>query len=388
MGEEGGARRGHEQSLQERLQRTWPLGIRLVKPEYRCVQLPAQLDLPPHTVEVGDLSRHHPRWEVREEAAITVESLDPDEPEMEWVLVVADMPMSLHRPAVEHKGVVIQQGIAVGAWEVLPGDLPARASVHLGLPVGREPDDDAPAVDFAGASVCQAGRGQLSEPSVAPPGLVDVQMPAVMLPGGTAMGAPRGSAPHEEDLMALERRIVPGAGHLLAQGSADPDGRGSDARPVLHPAEGVRQIDLVRLRVCEGAVGQGCHAWFEGCVEPPLACGTRDVEPLIFQGGPQEVCLRGAARGLCGHDHRPPQPPAVQLALAHDDSTRLAQAVTLFLRQQRLTHRAHVVACQGLSFPARLSQATGRGSSSQGGNHSAVRKSRRRKWRPALGWLQ
>ena len=62
--------------------------------------------------------------------------------------------------------------------------------------------------------------------------------------------------------MDLEGRVVPGPGTLLKQGIADGDGRGIDDVPVLHPAEGPRQIDLLCPCVGEGSVGQGRHARF------------------------------------------------------------------------------------------------------------------------------
>jgi hypothetical protein len=169
-----------------------------------------------------------------------------------------------------------------------------------------------------------------------------------MLTGGTKMVAHRCSATNGEDCMDLERRVVPGPGTRLEQGIADGDGRGIDEVPVLHPTEGPRQIDLLRPCVGEGSVGQGRHELFEWFVEPPIACCACDSGHLTFQIGSQDVCLIGAARGPCGHHHRPHQHPEIQLALALDDSPLLAQAVHLLLRQQRLKHRAYIIPCHGL----------------------------------------
>jgi hypothetical protein len=64
----GGDGRSHERGMQERLHRTWPLGVDLVQAVYRLVQLDAEFDLPAHPVQVGDLPRAEPWWEIREGA--------------------------------------------------------------------------------------------------------------------------------------------------------------------------------------------------------------------------------------------------------------------------------------------------------------------------------
>jgi hypothetical protein len=86
----------------------------------------------------------------------------------------------------------------------------------------------------------QAGIGQVGEQPAAPPGLSDGQMPTIMLPGGAAMVAHWGTAADGEDLMHLNRRLVPGPGKLLTQGVADPDRRGIDDVPVWHAIQRTR----------------------------------------------------------------------------------------------------------------------------------------------------
>jgi hypothetical protein len=129
----------------------------------RCVQLPAQFDLPTHAVEVGHLSRTDPRGKVREEEAVALRRLHTHEPEMERVRVAADLHISIDSLAGERQCVGVQQGIAGGAGEQLPGDLSTRHRVPLGLPVVLELDDDAHALGCAGSQACQARLGQVGE---------------------------------------------------------------------------------------------------------------------------------------------------------------------------------------------------------------------------------
>ena len=112
--------------------------------------------------------------------------------------------------------------------------------------------------------------------SLSLPGLVDRQMLAGMLTGGTTMVAHRCAATHGEDCRDLERRVVPGPGTLLDPGIADGDGCGIDDVPVLHPTDRSGQIDLWCPCVGEGAVGQGRHELFEWFVEPLIECCVRD----------------------------------------------------------------------------------------------------------------
>jgi hypothetical protein len=185
--------------------------------------------------------------------------------------------------------------------------------------------------------------------------------------------------------MHLKRRIVAGPRELPKKRVTDLDGRGVDDVPILHPAEGAWQIDLLDARIGQRPLGQGLHELFERLVEPPIERRARDAWHLGLQVGAQDVCLIGTARRPRRDDHRPHQHPDLQLALPLDHATLLTQAYNLLLREQLLKHRAYVVACHGLSPPGRLSQVSGRGVSAQGVDHSAVRKSRRLKWRSALG---
>ena len=234
MGEEGRDNGGDERGMQERLHRAGALGVDLVQAMDRFVQLDAQFHLPADPVEVGHLPRTEAGWQIREEKAIALRRVDPDQAEMERI--PGPRPAHRHRwPGRRAQDLLVQQDIEVGAGEKLLRDLPAGDIVHLGLPIVLEADDKTHPMGVTGPQPGQAGIRQVSEQAVAPPGLVDLQMPAIMLSGRAEMVAHRGPAADGEDFMDLERRIVASPGELVPQGIAHADRRGIDDVPVLDP---------------------------------------------------------------------------------------------------------------------------------------------------------
>ena len=141
---------------------------------------------------------------------------------------------------------------------------------------------------------------------------------------------------------------MPRTAKLIDECVADSDRGRINNVPILHPTEGSRQINLLRLSIRQGALRQRCHTPFQGRVEPPIERRARDSWHLKLQVGPQDVGLIGAAQCPRRDDHRPDQHPEVQ-PLPLDDPTPLAQVVHLVLRQHWLKHDAHVVACHRLS---------------------------------------
>jgi hypothetical protein len=217
------------------------------------------------------------------EAALTFRGLDADEAQLHGIIACADMPIGVNGPAVQEKDLVLAEDGEGSPPQALLGDLPARAMVDRGLPVVLEANHAPDPVGFAGPESVEAGRGQLGQQATVPPGLVEGQMPAVMLPGGAEMVAHRGIAADGEDRMPLERRIIPGPRKLLAQGVADRDRRRSDDVPILDPTERFRRIDLLRLGIGAGTVGQGGHEPVERRVAPPRAGGTRHAGDFTLQ---------------------------------------------------------------------------------------------------------
>jgi hypothetical protein len=90
-------------------------------------------------------------------------------------------------------------------------------------------------VGVTGAQSCHTGIGQVDEQAAAPPGCVDLQVPAVMLPGGANMGAYRRPTGDGEDCMPVDGSVLAGPGERRAQGIADADGGGIDEVPILDP---------------------------------------------------------------------------------------------------------------------------------------------------------
>ena len=125
------------------------------------------------------------------------------------VSVNDDMHIGVNSAAIEHQRFGLQEGIKVGTWEELLRHLAPGDIVHLGLPVVFEPDDEAHAVFFAGAESREAGIGEVGKQAAVPPGLVDLQMPAIVLRAGLKMVAYWCPAANGEDFMHFDRRVVP-----------------------------------------------------------------------------------------------------------------------------------------------------------------------------------
>jgi hypothetical protein len=219
--QEGRQGRGQERGVQERLQGTRRLGVDGVEAVHRLVQPDAEFDLPAHPVEVGDLQWAKPWGQVCEAQAVALRGLDADEPEMPRVLRPPQMDVGIHGPAVADEGLRLEEGLEVRAGTELLADLPAGAIIPLGRPVLCQAEDAPDLVGVTGPQTCDTGRGQVGQPAVSPPGRVDRQRPAVMLPGGAAMVPYRGPAAARADLMAVERRLGAGPRKLLAQRVAD-----------------------------------------------------------------------------------------------------------------------------------------------------------------------
>ena len=103
-----------------------------------------------------------------------------------------DMDIGVDGAAIQDQRLVSQQGIEVGPGKERLRDLPARDMVDFRLPVLFQTDDVPHAVGVAGSEALQAGIRQVGQQAVAPPGLIDLQMPAVMLAGRTEMVAAPG----------------------------------------------------------------------------------------------------------------------------------------------------------------------------------------------------
>ena len=261
-------------------------------------------------------------------------------------------------------------------------------SSTLGFQWSLQADDEAHVIGVARPEARETGVGQVREPSVAPPGLVDLQMPAVMLPGGAAVVAHWCPAPDGEDFMDLDRRVVASSGKVVEQGIADRHRRGINDVPILYPAQGAWQVDLLGPGVRQGALRQGRHTLLEGHIEPPIERGARDPWHFTLQVGAQDIRLIGAARRPRRNDHRPHQRPKVQLALPLDHPALLAQTINLLLRQHRLEHGPHVVACHVLSPSDSPVIGAGHGPSRQGLDPSAILQSRRADPRSLGDWLK
>jgi hypothetical protein len=318
VGAAGGDGRGHACRLQERLQRARPLGVDLVQTIPRLVQPDPEFDLPAHTVASGHLQWAEPRRPVREENAGAFRRLDADEPEVQRLRGPADMDIGIQGPAGEAEELRLEEGIKVSAREELLGHLPMCDVVNLGLPVVLQAAHETHLMRVASPATLNTGVAKIGQEPTPPPGLVDGEMPAVMLPRGAAMVAHRRPAAAREHLMALERRLVPGPRTRLAQGVTHRDRRGINEVPILHATERCGQLDLLRSGLGQRARGQGRHTLFERRLKPPIASGTRHVGDCTLQRRPQPIRLIGAAWGP-GRDHHGPH--------AHRDITYLDQGV-------------------------------------------------------------
>jgi len=350
MREEGGEGRGDARGMQARLQGARPFGVARVPAVHRLGQPEAEVHLPAHPVEVGNLPRAKAGREVRQEDTGALRGLDPDEAEKPRVLVTTAMPIGVNSPPVEDKRVVRQEGIDVGPRTKLLRDLSSGARVHLRLPVLCEPNDAAHMRGVAGPQARQAGVGQVGAQAAPLPGRVDRQRPTVMLPGGAAMVAHRRPAPDGEDLMHLDGGVVPSPRKCLTQGVTPRDRRGIDDVPILHATKRTSPIDRLRLSVRQGPLGQGFHELFQGHVAPPLEGGSRHVGHLTLQIRAQDIRLVGSPRCPRRDHHGPHAHPEVQLALSRNDAKRCAEPVKLLLGQHRLEDLPYLITCHGLAL--------------------------------------
>lgn len=334
--QEGSDGRGHEGGIQERLEGTRLLGVDFVEAVHRLVEPDAEFDLPTYAVEVGDLQRAEPGGQVREEKAVALRGLDADKSKVKGLLRPAHMDVGINGPAIQDEDLRRDEGIEVRAGEELLGDLPTGDILYLRFPGVLEAEHEAHIMRFARPETRQTGIAKIGEKATAPPGLVDRQMPAVMLPGRAAMVPHWGTAADGEDCMDVDRRVIASPRNVLDQRIADRHRRGIHDVPVLHPAEGSWPIDLLRPCIRQGTLRQRRHTLFEGRVEPPRERRARDPWHLTLQVGAQDVCLIGAAWRPRRNDHGPHQHSEVQFALSLDHPALLAQAVNLVLRQHRL----------------------------------------------------
>ena len=339
---EGGEARGDARGLQERLQGTGPLGIPRVEAVYGRVHSAAECHLPAPAGEVSDLPRAEPRGQVRETNAVPVRGLDADEPELQRVRVATDRHVGSKDAASAPEDSLREQGIEVGPRAEGLAHLSPGARVDRRLPVVFEADATAHTLGFTRPEACQTRLAEVGQQAVAPPGLSDLELPAVRLAGWTAVVAYRRPAAHGEDVMPRDRRVLPRTGTLLAPGSATPDGRGIAAVPLLHARQRSRPIDRRRPGLGEGAVGQGFHASCAGRIAPPLDGRPRDPGHLTLQGGPPDVGLLGPAWRSRRDDPRSDPPPQVQCAWSLDDATRRPEALALIGGPQRFEHMAYL----------------------------------------------
>ncbi|MGH8070225.1 MAG: hypothetical protein ACRERE_34285, partial [Candidatus Entotheonellia bacterium] len=347
MGRVGEERRAHGSEARgrpERLHRTGARGGDLLQAGHGLVPPEAPFDRPAPTGAVGHRSRADPRRQVRAEEPVAFRRVDPDAAAMPGGFGTTPLPIGVNGPAVAPEERFRQADLAGGPREARLGQLSTRHRVDRGLPVVCEADDNAPPVVMAGPQPGQAGRGEVGEPTAAPPGCVARQMPAIMLPGGADVGAHRCPTADREDLLHVHRGGFPRPGALLAQGVAPRARRRIDAVPVVHATKGTRQLDLRRPRRGQGALGPRRHEPLQGCIKPAIAGGAGDLGPLTRQRRAQDVGLVGSARRPRGNDHRTPPHPEVQLALPRHAITVHAQAVDRLLGQDRLEHCAPVVA--------------------------------------------
>jgi hypothetical protein len=112
--------------------------------------------------------------------------VDPDETEREWALGPADMDVCIDGPAVEDEALLLEQGLEGRTGDELRGHLPACAIVHWGLPVVFSADHEAHLMGFARPEALDTGVTKIGPEPATPPGRIDGERPAVMLPGGTA----------------------------------------------------------------------------------------------------------------------------------------------------------------------------------------------------------
>jgi hypothetical protein len=116
--------------MEERLHRAGAFGVDLVQSVHGLVHLHTQFDFPPHAVEVNHLSRADLGGEIRQEEAIALGRVDPNKAEMQRMLGVPHLDVSINGPTIEGEDVAVQEGVEVGPGEEFLGDLSAGNGVH------------------------------------------------------------------------------------------------------------------------------------------------------------------------------------------------------------------------------------------------------------------
>jgi hypothetical protein len=208
-GQEGGHHRGDERGVQACLHRAGALGIHRVQAMERLLQCDAAVDLPADPRAVGHWPGPKPRGPVREEAARALRGVDPHQAQRQGLCGPPHTHLGSNGVASADKELLLKQDIEVGAGAECRGDLTTRQRVDLRLPVVLEADHQAHPLGMTGPQPGQARRRQVRQQTTTLPGLVDLHMPAVMLAGRAEMVAYGCPAADGEDLMPLERRIVP-----------------------------------------------------------------------------------------------------------------------------------------------------------------------------------
>jgi hypothetical protein len=297
VGQESSHNGGDERGMQERLHGTRPLGVDLVEAVDGLVQLDAEFHLPSDPIKVGHLPGAEAGREIRQEEAVPLRRVDADEAEMQRVLGVPHADVGINGPAIKDEEALLDEGVKVSAGEEFFGDVTAGDTVHLGLPIIFEADDEAHMVLVTGPQPGQAGIGKVRQQATALPGLVDLQMAAVMLPRGAEVVAHWCPAADGENFMDLDGCVLPAPRELLTQGAAHGDRGGIDDIPILDLTQDAPRINLLRAGIGQGALGQGGHELFKGFIEPAIEGRAGDPWSRTFKIRPQDIRLVGSPGG-------------------------------------------------------------------------------------------
>ena len=168
----------------------------------RCtdgVEPEAECHLPAHAGEGGPLPWPEAWGEMGQETTRPLRGLHSHQPQGHGVAPPAPMDSGVDGAALQDQRMVGQKGSEVGPGTELLRDLSAREMVDLRRPVLVPADDVPHAVGVAGSEAVPAGRRQVGQQAVAPPGRLALQMAAVMLAGRTAMVLHRCPAADGED---------------------------------------------------------------------------------------------------------------------------------------------------------------------------------------------
>src|SRR5213075_1303912 len=155
------------------------LGIDLLEPVARLVELVVGLDFPAHAVQVGDLVRSEATSDVREiEAVALARNADPDE--AYWQVRGADGDVDVHDVA-ELEIDVVEKEVEIGAGHKRLLEVGAGDALDLRLPAILEADDDRDAVRLTLAQPRDTGVAEIDKQAHAAPALVERQVRRVVL---------------------------------------------------------------------------------------------------------------------------------------------------------------------------------------------------------------